>query len=404
MPEIRRDLARNLLAALCILGLIGLSLWVLRPFLAAGVWAVMIVVATWPMFIKLEAHLAGRRSRAIAVMTVGMVLLVVLPMWLAVDTIAEHAEQLTAWGVALIEDGLPNPPSWLGNLPVLGDGLAGFWRRLAQGGSGGLMAKVAPYWADSGKWLLAQIGGLGGMLIQLGLIVILSGVFYAGGESGATFALRLGRRLAGERGAHSIILAGQAVRGVALGVGVTAIVQTVLGGIGLAIVGIPFASLLSALMLIFCIAQLGPMLVLLPAVGWMYWMGESGWASFLLVWSLIVGTLDNFLRPVLIKRGADLPLLLIFAGVIGGMLGFGLIGIFVGPVVLAVTYTLLLAWIEDGQGPAKPWQDESDSKLVQPDHAEPAASQGRSIFDAEQLGGGGEQVFEYHVKPGGDPT
>ena len=114
--------------------------------------------------------------------------------------------------------------------------------------------------------------------------------------------------------------------------------------------GVPFASLLSAVMLMLCIAQIGPMLILLPAVGWMYWTGDTGWATALLVWSVIVGSLDSFLRPILIKRGADLPLLLIFAGVIGGMLSFGLIGIFVGPVVLAVTYTLTLAWIEDELG------------------------------------------------------
>ena len=188
------------------------------------------------------------------------------------------------------------------------------------------------------------------MVVQFLLIVALSAVLYANGESAAAGARRFGFRLAGERGESSIVLAGQAIRGVALGVGVTAIVQTVLGGIGLAIAGVPFASLLSAIMLMLCIAQLGPALVLFPAVGWLFWMGDTGWGSFLLVWSLIVGTLDNFLRPMLIKKGADLPLLLIFAGVIGGMLGFGLIGIFVGPVVLAVTYTQLEAWMDDGQG------------------------------------------------------
>jgi predicted PurR-regulated permease PerM len=125
-------------------------------------------------------------------------------------------------------------------------------------------------------------------------------------------------------------------------------VQTVLGGIGLAIAGVPFAALLSAVMLMLCIAQLGPGLILFPAVGWMFWTGDTGWGIFLLVWSLVVVTLDNVLRPVLIKKGADLPLLLIFAGVIGGMLGFGLIGLFIGPVVLAVTYTLLESWIADG--------------------------------------------------------
>jgi predicted PurR-regulated permease PerM len=118
------------------------------------------------------------------------------------------------------------------------------------------------------------------------------------------------------------------------------------------VAGVPFAGFLSAVILMLCIAQLGPALVLFPAVGWMFWTGESAWGTALLVWSVVVTLLDNVLRPVLIKKGADLPLLLIFAGVIGGILGFGLIGIFVGPVVLAVTYTLLVDWIEDGLGKA----------------------------------------------------
>jgi predicted PurR-regulated permease PerM len=180
--------------------------------------------------------------------------------------------------------------------------------------------------------------------------VVLSAVLYSNGESAARSVRRFGRRLAGQRGEESILLAGKAIRSVALGVGVTAIVQTLLGGIGLAVAGVPFASFLSAVMLMLCIAQLGPALILFPAVAWMYWTGENAWATFLLVWSVVVSALDNVLRPMLIKRGADLPLLLILAGVIGGLLGFGLIGIFVGPVVLAVTYTLLEAWIEDGLG------------------------------------------------------
>jgi predicted PurR-regulated permease PerM len=176
---------------------------------------------------------------------------------------------------------------------------------------------------------------------------------YAQGEAGARLVRRFGRRLAGERGENSVILAANAIRGVALGVGVTALVQTILSALGLAVAGIPFAGLLSAVILMLCIAQLGPMLVLAPAVAWLYWTGDNTWATVLLVWSLLVGSLDNVLRPVLIKKGADLPLLLIFSGVIGGMLTFGLIGIFVGPVVLAVTWTLLLAWIDDALGPAE---------------------------------------------------
>ncbi len=352
MPDIRRDLTRTTLAIFCIVGLIGLSLWVLRPFLAATVWATMIVVATWPLFIALEKKLGKRRMPAVLGMSLAMLLLLVAPFWLAIDTISDHAGQLTAIGKSLAEKGLPAAPEWLAGLPVVGEKLAASWAVAVDAGSQGLLGRITPYAAEAGKWALTQVGGLGGMLIQFMLVLVISAILYSSGESAANLVRRFGCRLAGERGENSIILAGQAIRGVALGVGVTAIVQTVLGGIGLAIVGVPFASLLSAVMLMLCIAQIGPMLVLLPAVAWMYWTGDNGWATFLLVWSLIVGTLDNFLRPALIKRGADLPLLLIFSGVIGGMLAFGLIGLFVGPLVLAVTYTLMQAWIADQLGEA----------------------------------------------------
>jgi predicted PurR-regulated permease PerM len=132
---------------------------------------------------------------------------------------------------------------------------------------------------------------------------------------------------------------------------VTAIVQSGLGGLGLYICGVPFAVFLMAIMFVLCIAQIGPILVLVPAVIWVYWSGDTLWGTVLLVWSLIVGLMDNFMRPILIKRGADLPLLLIFVGVVGGLLAFGLIGIFVGPVVLAVVYTLLQAWVADEPRP-----------------------------------------------------
>ncbi len=356
MTSIRHDLTRNTLAILCILGLIGLSLRILLPFLAAAVWATMIVVATWPLFTSLEVRLGNRRTPAVIIMSAAMLLLLVLPLWLAIDTIVSHSGQLAAVGKSLAANGLPALPGWLRDAPLIGDSLAAQWGQLDTAGVADVLAKIRPYAADTGKWVLARVGGFGGMLIQFLLVVAIAAIFYAGGESAARLIRRIGRRLAGERGENSILLAGQAIRSVALGVGVTAIVQTVLGGIGLAVTGVPLASLLSAVMLILCIAQIGAMPVLLPAVGWMYWVGDTGWATALLVWSLIVGSLDNVLRPMLIRRGADLPLLLIFAGVIGGMLSFGLIGIFVGPVVLAVTYTLMQAWIEDGLG-----KDEADT-------------------------------------------
>jgi predicted PurR-regulated permease PerM len=145
---------------------------------------------------------------------------------------------------------------------------------------------------------------------------------------------------------------------VALGVVVTAVAQSMLGGIGLAVAGVPFASLLTALMFILCLAQIGPGLVLIPAVVWMYYAGDALWATVLLVFTIVAAAMDNVLRPFLIRKGADLPLLLILAGVIGGLLATGLLGIFIGPTVLAVGYTLLNAWMDDtGETePATPFQ------------------------------------------------
>jgi predicted PurR-regulated permease PerM len=350
--SVRQDLARTTLAVISLLLLIVATLWVLRPFLAAGVGATMLVVSTWPVLKSLQARLGNRRAPAVALMTAGLLLLLILPLWAAIDTIARHADEVTALAKTVAESGLPQPPEWVQGVPLVGAKVAAAWADTAQAGSNGLVARLAPYASDAVAWVLGHIGSVGGMLVHFLLVVILSGVLYADGETAARGVRRFGRRLAAERGENSVVLAGQAIRAVALGVGVTALVQTVLGGLGLVVAGVPFASFLSAVMLILCIAQLGPALVLFPAVGWMYWTGESAWGTVLLVWSLVVTALDNVLRPVLIRRGADLPLLLIFAGVIGGMLGFGLIGIFVGPVVLAVTYSLLEAWIEDGLGKA----------------------------------------------------
>jgi predicted PurR-regulated permease PerM len=350
--SVRQDLARITLAVMCLLLLIGTTLWVLRPFLAAGVWATMLVVSTWPLLKSLQARLGNRRAPAVALMTLGLLLLLILPLWAAIDTIARHADEATALAKSVAESGFPKPPPWVEGVPVVGSKVAAAWARAAQSGHDGIVARLAPYASDAVKWMLGQVGSLGGLLVHLFLVVIFSAILYANGETAARSVRRFGRRLAAERGESSVVLAGQAIRAVALGVGVTAVVQTVLGGIGLAVAGVPAAGFLSAVMLILCIAQLGPALVLFPAVAWTYWTGESAWGTVLLIWSLVVTALDNVLRPVLIKRGADLPLLLIFAGVIGGLLGFGLIGIFVGPVVLAVTYTLLEAWIEDGLGEA----------------------------------------------------
>ena len=343
-----RDLVRTTLGVLFIGALIVASFWIMRPFIAATIWATMLVVATWPVLLWFEARLWGRRSLAVLVMTLLRLLLFVVPMMLAIATIVSHSDAIVTQAKALADLDVQHPPQWVGSLPFVGQKVAQAWEQALASGAAGLIARLAPYADDIARFFVAQAGSVGFVFIQFLLTVVISALMYAGGESAAQAVHRFGRRLAGEHGDSAVTLAGQAIRGVALGVGVTAVVQAGLGGIGLAIVGVPFAGLLTAAMLLLCIAQLGVFPVLVPAVAWIYWNGETGWGTFLLVWALVVGTLDNFLRPALIKRGADLPLLLIFAGVIGGLLAFGLVGIFVGPVVLAVAYTLVGSWVGDG--------------------------------------------------------
>jgi predicted PurR-regulated permease PerM len=345
---VRQDLARITLAVLCLLLLIAGSLWVLRPFLAATVWATMLVVSTWPLMTSVQARLGDRRGLAVTVMTATMLLLVVVPVWAAIATIVGYAGQVAVLTQKLAATGLPQPPAWVAGVPLAGAKLSTAWTALANAGPEGLVAALRPYANDVARFVLVQAGSVGALLVQFVLVVVLSALMYSNGESAARGVRRFGRRLAGQRGENAVVLAGQAIRGVALGVGATAVVQTVLGSLGLLVAGVPLVTLLAAIMLVLCIAQIGPGLVMFPAVAWMYWRGEHVWATILLVWAILVQLLDNVLRPVLIRKGADLPLLLIFAGVVGGMLGFGLIGIFIGPVLLAVSYTLLVAWVDEG--------------------------------------------------------
>jgi predicted PurR-regulated permease PerM len=344
-----RDVTRTTLAVLFIGGLIAASFWIVRPFVSSFVWATMIVVATWPVLLIVQARLGGKRGLAVLVMTVGLLLILVVPFWLAIDTILERTDEVIAWVKSLGTFSIPPPPEWLIGVPMFGTKFAEYWQQLATLHAAELSARLTPYAGQAAGWFAAQAGSVGMMILHFLLTVIIAAILYANGETAAAGVRRFARRLAGEHGEQAAVLSGKAIRGVALGVGVTAFVQSLLGGIGLAVTGVPAAALLTAIMFMLCIAQLGPVLVLIPATIWLYWKVGTLWGTVLLIWSLIVGAIDNFLRPVLIRKGADLPLLLIFAGVIGGLMAFGIIGIFIGPVILAVSHTLLRAWISGGE-------------------------------------------------------
>ena len=340
----RGDLARSVLVVLLMLTLIAASLWILSPFLAAGLWALMIVVATWPLMLKVQTAVR-RRAFAVALMSGSMLLVFVAPIILAIDALVENVDTMTMWLRSLADSEIPPPPDWLAAVPLVGAKFTARWLEVAGAGKEALAERVAPYATDAAHWLAAALGGIGILTVQMLLTIVMTVILFANGETARDALIGFGRRLAGERGESVVVLAGQAIRAVALGVVVTALVQTTLAGIGLAVAGVPFASLLTGVVLLLCIAQIGPILVLLPAAIWLFYTGSTGWGSAMLVWTVVVGLLDNVLRPMLIRRGADLPLLLIFAGVIGGLIAFGVVGLFIGPVVLAIGYTLMKEWV-----------------------------------------------------------
>ena len=355
-----RDLARTTFAVLGLGALAGVSLWVLWPFLGPAVWATMIVVATWPVLRRLQALLGGRRWAAVLLMSLALLLLFVVPLSAAIVTIVDNADRLAGWAQWLAAYRLPEqPPQWLLALPMVGETLGHLWAQATALGLRDLLARLAPYAGNATRWFVGEVGAVGVLGFQFLITLGLSALLWASGEEAASLVRRLAQRLAGARGAEAAALAAGAIRGVALGVGITAIVQALLGGLGLAVAGVPFAGLLTALMFMLCIAQVGPLPVLLPAALWLLLgTGQIGWGVFLLVWSGFAGTVDNFIRPLLIRLGAELPLLLIFAGVLGGLFAFGLVGIFVGPVVLAVAWTLLRAWLDEADAaPAAPGRD-----------------------------------------------
>ena len=345
MAPPNQDLARTTLAVLCLGGLIASTAWILGPFLPSTIWAITLVIATWPVLKRVQAALGGRRSPAVLVMTLLLVAIVVLPFGSAVVTIVKNSGRIEQIATAVTSFQIPPTPSWVSDLPVIGDPVAEAWDHVASAGVNSLLVEAGPYVGTVTKYFVSAVGSLGTFFVQLLLTIVVASILYANGDSAAAMVRRFGYRLAGERGEDVVRLAGQAIRGVALGVVVTAVLQSLLSGVALAVAGVPFAGILTAVTFMLCIIQIGPALVLLPAIGWLYYTDATGRMAFLLIGTILILSLDNVLRPLLIRRGADLPLLLILVGVIGGLMAFGLIGVFVGPAMLAVTYTLLQAWL-----------------------------------------------------------
>jgi predicted PurR-regulated permease PerM len=342
------DVTRTTLAVLFIGSLIVASVWISLPFLTSFLWATTIVVTTWPVLLGLQERLGGKRWLAVTVMTILLLLVIIVPLSLAVVTIVDKVGDIGGLGKSLAALTVPPPPGWLDRFPIAGPKVAAAWGRYAALPREELAAQLTPYAGKALRWLAAQAGSIMMVFVQFLLTVIISAILYARGEAAASGALRFAGRLAGQQGEEAVILSARAVRGVALGIVVTAIIQTSIGGIGLSVTGVPVPGVLTVVMFMLCLAQAGPTLVLIPAVIWLYAKDGALWGTILLVVSVVAITIDNVVRPLLIRKGADLPLVMIFVGVIGGLVAFGILGLFIGPVVLAVSYTLLEVWVLGG--------------------------------------------------------
>ncbi|AHF68202.1 MULTISPECIES: AI-2E family transporter [Pseudomonas] len=335
----------RLLVQILLLVLLGACLWVMAPFWSALVWGAVLAFASWPLMRLLTHWFKGRESLAALVMSLCWLLLVAAPLvWLGFN-LADHVRDATAFIKDVQVDGLPDPPVWLAGIPLVGERLVGMWNTIDQQGAA-LITAARPYLGEVGNWLLARSAQIGGGILELSLSIVFAFFFYRDGPRLAAFVLSLLERLIGDRAPYYLDLVAATVQRVVNGVIGTAAAQAILALIGFLIAGIPGALVLGILTFLFSLIPMGPPLVWIPATAWLVWQGEYGMAVFLGLWgTFIISGVDNVLKPYLISRGGNLPLVIVLLGVFGGLLAFGFIGLFIGPTLLAVAYSLLTDWV-----------------------------------------------------------
>lgn len=334
----------RLLVQILLLVLFGASFWVMAPFWSALFWGAVLAFASWPLMRLLTRWLGGRESLAAGILTLGWMLLVAVPLvWLGFN-LADHVRDAVALIKDIQVDGLPEAPIWLGSIPFVGERLVAMWDSIDQQGAA-LMLSIKPYLGQVGNWLLARSAQIGGGILELTLSLVFVFFFYRDGPRLAMFVHRLLERLIGERAGYYIELVAGTVQRVVNGVIGTAAAQALLALIGFLIAGVPGALVLGIVTFLLSLIPMGPPLVWIPATAWLAWKGDYTYAVFLGVWgTFVISGVDNVLKPYLISRGGNLPLVIVLLGVFGGLIAFGFIGLFIGPTLLAVAYSLLTDW------------------------------------------------------------
>jgi predicted PurR-regulated permease PerM len=324
--------------------LIGGVYLVLQPFLSAIVWAAILAATTWPLFDWL-ARRSRRPGLAATLMTLIILTVVVAPFVIVGATVAENATRVSEFARGLVEGGPPDPPAWLNRIPLVGERATTYWASFAHDGAG-LIGELKGFIDPIRQFTFKAGAIIGDGLLQLTLSVLIAFFFYRDGEAIMARVRGAVNRIAPVRGLHMLGVANATTRAVVYGILGTALAQGVLMAIGLYIVGIRAAPLLGLATFFLSPVPVGPPLVWIPTGLWLIFsQGETAWGIFILVWgALVVSSVDNVLKPMIISRGSDLPFILVMLGVFGGVIAFGFIGVFLGPVLLALGFALVKEW------------------------------------------------------------
>jgi len=327
---------------------------VLRPFVSALLLALILSYSTWPIYAWCERILKGRKGLAATMMTLLVAGVLLLPLIILGSTLAEQVAQASGWIRSLFSDGLPGPPPWIAEIPVIGKQVYQYWLGLSQNtsallselGGAKLLSGLGQYLLPALEWLLSGAAILGQGTLQLALCLFIAFFFYRDGLDGANRLHSVARRLWGDHGLHLLDVVGATIKSVVYGTLGTAIAQSILTALGIWLAGVPGALLLGFLTFFMSMTPVGAPLVWFPAAIWLFFYANAtGWAVFLVLWGLlVVGGSDNIIRPYFISRGSDLPFVLVFLGVFGGAIAFGFLGIFLGPTLLATGYEIVRDW------------------------------------------------------------
>lgn len=344
-----KRLARIALVTLLALG----CFLILKPFIAAILFAAIVCITTWPLHAWLLARLGGRPALASACTTLMLMLVVLVPMVFLALSLADAVPVLVEKLRGVVLRAALGPPDWLVRIPLVGEQLASYWQSLAD--SREEFNKLLKHLYDPARTVLLKTVALTGEgLLQIVLVLFIAFFFYRDGPALVERLRDSSRRLGGELGEQMLALARSTVMGVMVGIVGTAAAQSLVALLGFLIAGVPGAVLLAAAIFFLSMIPVGPPLIWGGAAFWLYDQGQTGWAIFMAVYGVaVISSVDNFVKPLLISRTASLPILLIALGVFGGVLAFGFIGIFLGPVLLALGLVLAEKWTASHPYPAE---------------------------------------------------